>query len=140
MTYTLQPVALRGLLPSLISDLPAVALIFFGLKLNLTYLGVALGKFGSIVLLMAFVAFGLIVLMHSLKVLRMSYIFSYTSVFIQGENKTLRITEPKVEQNFIDRIFKTCTISLGEGKLDFVPNDQRIINYVKQLAAYSQRM
>lgn len=70
----------------------------------------------------------------------MSYIFSYTSVFIQGENKTLRITEPKVEQNFIDRIFKTCTISLGEGKLDFVPNDQRIINYVKQLAAYSQRM
>ncbi|MFH1408616.1 MAG: hypothetical protein ABIH34_01795 [Nanoarchaeota archaeon] len=136
MTYTLYPKRMRGLLPTILGNVSAVILLYFGVKFIFTKLSLDIGGLGGSLFLLLFFGVGVLALLDALQVLRIAYIFNYNQVFIQGANRTFVIRPPQVSQNIFDKLFGTCSISVGDGRLDFVPYDNRIITYIHQLAYY----
>ncbi|MFH1132956.1 MAG: hypothetical protein V1735_00540 [Nanoarchaeota archaeon] len=136
MSYNLRPVVLRGVLPQLVGNVSAIILLYFGVRLNLGLLKLDIGQTGSMFLLFLFASLGVLFLVDSFRVLKLLYLFSYGQVFIQGKNVMLRLSQPVVRQNVLDKAFGTCSLTFADGRLEFVPYDQRIISYIGQLASY----
>ena len=61
---------------------------------------------------------------------------------MQGKKQILylEITNTKIKQNFVDKIFKTYSIELGKNfHLRHIPLAINIENYVQQLIQYSRQ-
>ncbi|MBT5739823.1 hypothetical protein HOI26_01865, partial [Candidatus Woesearchaeota archaeon] len=87
----------------------------------------------------AIVVLGVYLAIHHV---RLSFKF-YNNRIMQGKKKItyVEITNTKMKQNILDKIFKTYSIELGKNfYLRHIPTSINIENYLQQLIQYAQQV
>jgi hypothetical protein len=142
--YILSQKKSRSLIPKIFSLLGLGVIFYLGILLNLSLLNLRAGEESIVKLIGLGVVFAIVVLGVYLAIhhVRLSFKF-YNNRIMQGKKKItyVEITNTKMKQNILDKIFKTYSIELGKNfYLRHIPTSINIENYLQQLIQYAQQV
>tara|TARA_Y100000034_G_scaffold72702_1_gene87609 strand:+ start:810 stop:1265 length:456 start_codon:yes stop_codon:yes gene_type:complete len=141
--YELPQSKRRALIPKIIILIVLAAVFYLGILLNISLLDLRAGqetltKSISLIFVIIVIIIGIIITMYHAKT---PYRFYRDHLTIN--KKTVKYTEivninPK--QDFLDKIFKTYAINLGNHlHLRHIPQEIKIQDYLQQLITYNQQ-
>ena len=141
--YILPQKTSRALIPKILSLLGLGVIFYLGILLNLSLLNLRAGEESVVKMIGLGVVLGIIVLGIYLGIhhAKLSFRF-YNNRIMQGKKQIMyrEIVNTKRTQNFIDKIFKTYSIDLGNNfQLKHISSEINIENYVQQLIQYTRQ-
>jgi len=141
--YILPQKTSRALIPKILSLLGLGVIFYLGILLNLSLLNLLAGEESVVKMIGLGVVLGIIVLGIYLGIhhAKLSFRF-YNNRIMQGKKQIMyrEIVNTKRTQNFIDKIFKTYSIDLGNNfQLKHISSEINIENYVQQLIQYTRQ-
>ena len=141
--YVLPQIKTRALIPKIVSLLVLGGIFYLGVLLNLSLIDItndtaSIVNLVSLILLLCVIALGIFLSFHKAEA---SYKF-YRLGLSQGKKiinyNHIINTTPK--QDFLDKIFKTYSINLGEGfYLRHISQNIQISGYLQKLIDYSKQ-
>jgi len=141
--YALAQNKKRALIPKVVSLLGLGIIFYLGILLNISLLDLKAGeetliKVIALIILLAVLALGIYISFHRAN---QNYKFYKNRIsFLKQQINYLNIINTKPHSDFIDKMFKTYTINLGNKFfLRNIPNTVQIENYLQQLVAYSRK-
>ena len=141
--YILPQVKTRALIPKIVSLLVLGGIFYVGVLLNLSLLAItketaSIANLAALILLLLVVALGIFLSFHKAE---QPYQF-HRKGLSQGK-KTISyndITNLSSKQDFLDKIFKTYSINLGQGfYLRNISQALQIAGYLQKLINYSKQ-
>lgn len=130
----------RILIPKIITLLFLATLFYLGVLLNISLLSLSASdettvKLASLLLLLLIVVLGIFLNFRGpYRFYSDKLIINKKEVFYHTINGIAR------KQNFLDKLFKTYSLNLGNGfVLKNIPQEIEVQNYIQQLATYAQR-
>ena len=141
--YALAQNKKRALIPKVVSLLGLGIIFYLGILLNISLLDLKAGeetliKVIALIILLAVLALGIYISFHRAN---QNYKFYKNRIsFLKQQINYLNIINTKPHSDFIDKMFKTYTINLGNKFfLRNIPKTVQIENYLQQLVAYSRK-
>jgi hypothetical protein len=142
--YVLAQNKKRALIPKVVSLLGLGIIFYLGILLNVSLLDLKAGeetliKVIALIVLLSVLILGIYISFHRAN---QNYKFYRGRiVFLKQQINYLNIINTKSQVDFIDKMFKTYTINLGNKFfLRNIPNTVQIENYLQQLIAYSKKV
>ncbi len=141
--YVLQQIKKRALIPKIISLVVLSVIFYLGVLLNVSLLKLSgteetVIRLVALILLLSVVAVGIYISFHQAN---QPYKFYKSGVLIRGKIVSygqIVNTESKIEM--LDKIFKTYSINLGNGKfIRNVSQEVQIKNYLDKLINYAKQ-
>ena len=141
--YVLPQVKTRALVPKIVTLLVLGGIFYLGVLLNLSLLDItkeaaSIVNLVSLIILLCVIALGIFLSVHRAE---MSYRF-YRKVLSQGKKSInyINIINTNPKRVFLDRIFKTYTINLGNDfYLRHISQSIQISGYLQKLIDYSKQ-
>jgi hypothetical protein len=141
--YVLQQNKMRALIPKVISLLVLGGIFYLGVLLNLSLLDISketnsIANLVSLILLLCVVALGIFLSLHKAGT---PYKF-YRIRLSQGKKSInyINIINTSPKQDFLDKIFHTYAINLGQGfYLRHISQQTQISGYLQKLINYSKQ-
>ena len=141
--YVLAQNKKRALIPKVVSLISLGIIFYLGILLNVSLLDLKAGeetliKVIALIILLAVLTLGIYISFHKAN---QTYKFYKNRIsFLKQQINYLNIINTKPHSDFIDKMFKTYTINLGNKFfLRNIPNTVQVENYLQQLVAYSKK-
>jgi hypothetical protein len=140
--YVLPQSKKRVLIPKIFLLLVLGVIFYLGVLLNIWLLQLRAGDETIIKIIALVFVVALIALGTFLSYRHAQRPFTFYKNKIVGFKKELEytaITKVEKKQNLLDRIFKTYSLDLGVGKLEYLPTSIDVENYLQQLVYYAKQ-
>jgi hypothetical protein len=131
----------RVLIPKIVSLLVLGIIFYLGVLLNINLLKLKATEDTIIQVIALIFVLTIIILGTFLSYKQAKTEYAFYRNHLTGYKKDIpyqTIIKVDIKQNILDKAFRTYSLDLGSGKIEYIPNAIQIQDYVQQLVSYSR--
>ena len=141
--YILKPNLKRLFIPQIFKLVALGVFLYLGLYMNIVLLGIEVSKntFYVVDAVVVLVVIADLIMLY-LRYLRSEYDFYSDRIEIRDKKEKVvyfsMISNLSFRRDFLDRMFNTCTILVGDAEIKSVENSNQIYFYIQKLVSYGR--
>jgi len=142
LQFSTKPNSVRILLPKTLLMLFLGILLYIGIQLNISLLGISVNPlFNYMIIGIIIAAVGVHFFFNKRKISAATYNFYTDRIVRTGRDEAyisyVQASSTSKEQNIFDRLFNTATISIEpDFRIEHINNAQRVLDYIQKMTAY----